>query len=410
MSHRNPESSKAAASGQDRLLPVSSWVLYDFANTIFYAIVVTRYLPLQLTELTGKHFVINFGFYPAMLASALLAPWVGRWAGARGLSIRTVGGFTIACCLFTACLGWAESAWSLLLFFALAQVFYQLALVPYNNLLPSVASTKHMGLVSGLGVGIGYAGVIVSLLLADRIIQASGSSSDYSPAYFVAAGLFLLFTLPMLFIVRERPTVARDKGVGIRDVLNLMKDRVCRRFIIGNFLCADALNALLVLIAVYLKMSLGFSDADLLSLFIVLNVSAMISGVLLGFLTDRLSARTVMPLAAAALSLSVTITHFSNDTNTAYWSIVLLGGPGVAGLWVAGRKWVVQLAPENDVGTLFGFYGLSNKISLINITLFTLLADWTGGYTASVCVLVVSLLIGIWVLLTVPAVRPGPAV
>lgn len=398
-------SANTGTSNKDRWLPVSSWVLYDFANTIFYAIVVTRYLPLQLTELTGKHSIINFGFYPSMLVAALLAPAVGRWAGSRGVSLKSVGWFTLGCCVFTAGLGWVEGAAGLLMMFAGAQVFYQLALVPYNNLLPSVASHKRMGLVSGLGVGIGYAGVIVSLLLADRIIQASGDSSDYSPAYFVAAGLFLLFTLPMLLVVKETPTVERGKGLGMKEVMRLMKDRLCRRFIIGNFLCSDALNALLVLIAVYLKMSLGFTDAELLSLFIVLNVSAMISGVLLGFLTDRLSARFVMPLAAVMLSVSVSLTHFSGHTEIAYWSIVLLGGPGVAGLWVAGRKWVVQLAPSNDVGTLFGFYGLSNKISLVNITLFTLLADWTGGYTASVCVLVVSLLAGIGVLLTVPSSR-----
>ena len=66
-----------------------------------------------------------------------------------------------------------------------------------------------------------------------------------------------------------------------------------------------------------------------------------------------------------------------------------VGGPGVAGLWVAGRKWVVELAPPGDVGTLFGFYGFSNKLSLLNLTLFSFLADWTGGYTSSVVVLLV---------------------
>jgi len=60
----------AAPLRKDRPLPVASWVLYDFANTIFYAVVVTRYLPLQLTELTGKHFYINLGFYPSMIAAA----------------------------------------------------------------------------------------------------------------------------------------------------------------------------------------------------------------------------------------------------------------------------------------------------------------------------------------------------
>jgi MFS-type transporter involved in bile tolerance (Atg22 family) len=103
----------------------------------------------------------------------------------------------------------------------------------------------------------------------------------------------------------------------------------------------------------------------------------------------------------------VGITHCTSNLDVAFWVIVLMGGPGVAGIWVAGRKWVVQLAPEGDVGTLFGFYGLSNKLSLMNLVLFTLLADLTGGYTASVGVLILSLSCGIAILLTVPSQRPG---
>lgn len=392
---------------KDQVLPVSSWVLYDFANTIFYAIVVTRYLPVQLERLTGKHTTLLLGFFPAMFAAAFLAPWLGRWVGSRGASKKTVGLLTVAACVFTAGLGITDEVWVLLVCFAFAQVLYQLALVPYNNLLPSVASERRMGIVSGLGVGIGYGGVIVSLYIAHHVISAFSDGSSESPAYIVAAILFFLFTLPLLFWVKETVTVDSEKTVSFREVAKVLKDRICRRFVIGNFLCADALNALLAMISVYLVNELAFDGDRLLDLFIVLNVSALISGILLGFLTDRFSASRIMPLAAASLAACVAVAHFSHDAEIAFWSIVLLGGPGVAGIWVAGRKWVVQLAPKGDVGTLFGFYGMSNKLSLLNMVLFTLLADLTGGYTASVGVLIVSLVAGISVLLTIPAAREG---
>ena len=89
--------------------------------------------------------------------------------------------------------------------------------------------------------------------------------------------------------------------------------------------------------------------------------------------------------------------------------MVLLGGPGVAGLWVAGRKWVVQLAPSGKVGSLFGFYGLSNKLSLVNLTLFSQLADLTGSYTPSMGVLVISLILGILILPSVPRRKTEPS-
>ncbi len=158
----------------DRPVPVASWVLYDFANTIFYAVVVTRYLGVHLKELTGGHFVIFYAFFPAMVSAAFIAPWLGRFVGARGLSRKAIGLLTFFCCLFTVALGFAEEAWLLLLLFAFAQVGYQLALVPYNNLLPSIASPSRMGLISGLGVGVGYAGVLVSLPIAHYVIEYVG--------------------------------------------------------------------------------------------------------------------------------------------------------------------------------------------------------------------------------------------
>jgi len=387
----------------DRALPVTSWVLYDFANTVFYAVVVTRYLGPHLLELTGKHTFFNWGFYPSMLAAALFAPWLGRFAGTRGVSRKSILLFTVVCCIFTACLGFFRTAWPLVITFALAQVCYQLALVPYNNLLPSVASKKRMGLVSGLGVGIGYLGVIVSLKIADHLV-ADNPDAGYAPAYIAAAVLFLLFSLPLFLFVPEKTTVSKSKSkaFSFKEIMGLLQDRCCRRFVIGNFLCSDALNAILVIISVYVLHGLGFNEDELLNLLIVLNVSAMISGILFGYVTDRIEPRRAMPLAGFMLATAIAVTHFSGMKEVAFWSIVCLGGPGVAGLWVAGRKWVVQLAPAGDVGTLFGFYGLSNKLSLVNLALFAILADLTGGYTLSVTVLVASLLIGTGVLLSVP--------
>ena len=394
------------ASQLDRPLPVLSWAMYDFANTIFYAVVATRYLGVHLKELTGRHFVLFYAFFPSMAAAAFLAPALGRWAGAQARSRTAVFVLTVLCCLATTGLGFARSAGALLVLFAFAQAFYQLALVPYNNLLPSVASPSRMGLVSGLGVGVGYAGVLVSLPVAHYAVERFGGEEAlaFGPAYLTAGVLFFLFTLPIFLFVPERATVTAEGPLRFRDAMRLMKHKPSRRFVLGNFLCSDALNAVLVLIAVYLESRYRCTGSTLLALLLWFNVSAMISGVLFGFLTDRIEARRAMPFAAVLLLAGVGAAHFSGRLSAAFWMIVLLGGPGVAGLWVAGRKWVVQLAPEGEVGTLFGFYGLSNKLSLVNLALFTWLADRTGGYTASVLVLMGSLVLGTGVLLSVPRV------
>lgn len=394
----------------DRLLPVASWALYDFANTIFYAVVVTRYFSEHIVSLTGRHTAFFWGVLPAMVGAAFIAPWLGTYAGRLGVSKRLVLVLTGACALSTALLAAMQNAWLLLVFFAAAQLCFQLALVPYNNLLPAVASPRMMGRISGLGVGLGYIGVIVSLWSVDRLTGLTEEGSGYSVAYLTAAVLFPLFTIPFAFSVPEKAPEAAPHAVRaprrlasrmsglLAEVGGLLRDRDRRYFIIGNFFCADALNTVLFMLVVFLRKGKGFDDGQILNIMIWLNVAAFAGGVLWGFLTDFLTARWSMILAAAFLGAAIGTAQFAADPGMAFWSIVLLGGPGAAGLWVAGRKRVVQLSPKSGTGSLFGIYGMTNKLSLVTFFLFVWLADATDGYAWSVLVVMAALAFGIFCL------------
>jgi len=378
--------------GVDRLLPVTSWALYDFANTIFYAVVVTLCLPPHILGMTGKHTFINWGFVPAMLAAAFVAPWLGGFVGHRGLSKKAVLLLTLLCAASTACLAAVRSPWALVGVFAAAQVFYQLALVPYNNLLPAVASPGKMGRVSGLGVGLGYVGVIVSIWFVKKLMDVF---PGYSTAYLAAAVLFALFTIPFWCFVPEKPLDRKTAPPRLRDSLSLLKNATRVRFVIGNFLCADALNAIFIFMVPFLSKGLGYDNETIIDTLIFLNLAAFPGGLLCGVLADLFTPRRTMIVSAILLGSAIGIAQFSGLEAITFWSIVLLGGPGVAGLWVAGRKRVVQLAPEGETGSLFGVYGLTNKLSLVNFIFFSLLADLTGGYTWSVIVLLASLALGV---------------
>lgn len=384
---------------KDRFLPGTSWVLYDFANTIFYAVVVTRYYPEHILHKTDSHLCINLGFFPAMVAAAFLAPWLGRYVGKRGYSRRSVLGLTLFCTVCTACLGLVDTPWKMVVLIALAQVFYQLALVPYNNLLPAVASSRRMGRLSGIGVGAGYAGVIVSLCVVDWLMQVHGSGKGeevaYWLAYVTAAVLFFVFTIPLLLFVPEKKPEPSAALPAFGEFAELMRDRTRKRFIIGNFLCADAMNAVFFYIVVYLEKGFGFDGPAVLQLLVFLNIAACIGGVVSGFAADRLTPRRVMIAAVILLIAAIGLAQFSGVSTLVFWSIVLLGGPGVAGIWVAGRKWVVDLSPRGETGAFFGLYGLTNKLSILNAPLFALLADLTGGYRCSVIVLLLSLTVGV---------------
>ena len=58
------------------------------------------------------------------------------------------------------------------------------------------------------------------------------------------------------------------------------------------------------------------------------------------------------------------------------------GGVGLAGVWTAGRKILLELVPPDQVGRYFGLYGITTKVSVVGSTVFGVLMDLLGPRAA----------------------------
>src|SRR5690606_11792166 len=94
---------------------------------------------------------------------------------------------SLACIGGLALFGATDSRFLILATFFVANVGYNAALVFYNSLLASVASDRHQGLISGFGIGLGYIGTLIIVVLLDLPSQIG-----YPATFAVAAGIFLL--------------------------------------------------------------------------------------------------------------------------------------------------------------------------------------------------------------------------
>ncbi len=86
------------------------WVLYDFANTIFSFVVVTRYFNDWIVEERGQP-DIYVGLMVAAVSLALVAtlPLIGALADRRGRHKPILIVFTLICVVATGLLGVVES-------------------------------------------------------------------------------------------------------------------------------------------------------------------------------------------------------------------------------------------------------------------------------------------------------------
>ena len=390
-----------------------SWASYDLANTIYSAVVVSYAIALHAKEFTGVEKYTFITYSLSLLASGLFVPFAGELTDRTGRARTYLIVATLACCASCAAISWVFWAPLIFLFYFVANFCYQSALAFYDSLLPVVAPPEKRGLVSGLGVGLGYGGTVIAMPAAMWLLQFYRSfdpSHELRFHFVFAAGLFLLFSIPLFVGVPERP--ARKKPLPGQKLLRLSFRRtmVTLRalprhpamlfFLVGNFLCVDALNAAIIAYAPYAENVLGIERMEIMMWMIPFSLSALALGILGGRLSDRFGAGRVLLSAAGAYVVAVLICGISSSRAAFYGAFILFGGYGLSTIWVAGRKMLLDLCPPGQVGKYFGLYNVGHKLSMIGILLFGLLADVNipglaaGGYRAGLLVQIVTMAAG----------------
>lgn len=398
-----------------------SWALYDFANTIFSMNVVSMYFPLLIVLDYGLEDIwVSLANSSSMLLVAASMPTLGALADGRGNRKRSLFLFTALSCAATGALGFASGAPSaapLILLFVASNYFYQGGLVFYNSLLPAVASPGREGRVSGFGVSLGYLGSIAGLLLVQPFnegkllgwnvpfIKGAGRGATFLPT----AALFFLFALPLFFRVGEPPAAPSREKKGLIPLLaEARRIPGLLRFLTAKFLYEDAVQTVIVFMAVYAKKVVGFSDAALIPFFILSTTCAASGSLLWGSLTDRLSPKRVLVLVLLGWLLGLFLVILPLGQRP-FWALGGALGALLGGVWTAARPLMLSLTPEDRYGELFGLYALSGKLAAVVGPLLwglTLLLFKDAGdplrYRAAVGGLMVMLALALAILRRVP--------
>ncbi|MCC6464735.1 MAG: MFS transporter, partial [Planctomycetes bacterium] len=374
----SPAPLHAAALPRTLKLPSAAWVLYDTANTVYAAVLTYLFAPYlgDLLESRSAQGVVNSA---SMVAAGLCVPVFASLADHTGRARLYLVISTLACIGGLACFGLQPGGWGAgmlaLIAFFVANFGYNAALVFYNSLLPSVATEGQQGLVSGLGVGLGYIGTMIIVVLLDLPEKVG-----YPATFAIAAGIFFALALPCFLLVRERRVqsrapfsfkLVRQQFSALAVTLRgLPRDRAVMWFLLGNFFCVDVLNTAILFFGDFTRSTffvntgadewqtrsgqalkvLGMGIAtpgELLKVAgLALNFLALLFGVSLGFLTDRWGSLRVLRLSAAFLALGLLgAALWAGGNLTAYLlSICVFGSLGLAGIWTAGRKLLIELA------------------------------------------------------------------
>ncbi|UFJ42334.1 MFS transporter [Brevibacillus humidisoli] len=372
-------------------LPVFSWALYDFANTIFSSNVITIFFPFYMQQVIGGSAVLDqiastFVSYTNAAASlflVLFSPLFGVLIDRTGkakfyLTPLALGAIacTIGMGLFAlwetnqTVAGLPLSVVCVLLLFMIAKFCYQSSLIFYDTLLSRLGNRQELPLISGFGVAVGYAGTLVGLS-----VYPLAGDGNYGLVFLASGVLFLVFSLPMFFLFKENNAGTSVEGQeqtkksffsGYKEVIATVRDmrrfRPIFLFMLAYFFFNDAIATAIAMMAVYAKAVVGFSSGQFIILYLVATVFSIVGSLLFGHITRILGSKQAVTCVALLLLVAIALGALAID-ETMFWVAGSLYGIAMGSTWVTSRTLIVELTPPEKRGQFFGLFAFSGKVS-----------------------------------------------
>ena len=410
-------------SGQARV--PASWALYDFANTIFSFAVVSGAIGLWLTDRgqfgeKNGNFLLSVGIVVSVGLNALVSPVLGALSDRGGQRLPFLLAFTVLCvgaCAFIADVG----ATGGLLLFIVANFAYQASLIYYDATLKTVSKHESRGTLSGIGVAIGYLGTI-AVGLAIFFLDV-----PVPDRFRLSSVMFAFFAIPIFVFVKEPGERVAISGREVVASFGQIFETIehargvpgLGRFLVGRFFYSDAVNTVIVVMSVVTVEAMGMTPRVANLVLLGLTVVAVLASFGWGRLVDRWGPkRTLMTVLwswAGGLILGGISIGIGGPVGIAMFLVAgAILGSGLGGVQVADRVFMLRLAPPARLGEFFGLYGLVGKGSQVVgqllyglILLLTFDALGNGAYQIAVLSLLVTMLIGAWLLRPVSDVWAG---
>lgn len=351
---------------------------------------VTFFFPLWLLDnLNCPDLAYSIGYSSSMIMVALLMPYYGHYSDIQQNKKAYLIKFTVFSIIFTALVGLTAYLGGnsvifsgitvkmliALAFFSAANFFYEGGIAFYNALLRSVSSKENIGQTSGLGVGLGYIGGIVGLILAYPIVKGMipGIPSGREAAFIPTAILFLIFSVPAFLLIREKTfEKIYDQRLRFTEAFNNLKSNLKEarkykgafRFLVSNYFFEDAVVTAVIFMAVYADKVMGLTDRLKIELWIAATLAAAVGSVLSGKISDRFGPKRTMTAIIigwiAILLIISTITY-----HPFFWIAACLVGIFLGSTWTVARPLLNSLVPDEKHGLFYGLYALSGRTAAV---------------------------------------------
>jgi UMF1 family MFS transporter len=355
---------------------VASWCLFDFANSSYSAVIAAvvfqvYYINAIVGNENGRGDLWwGRAISASMLVVSITSPFVGGIADHAGLRKRLLAAYTATCVAAVAGFTLLEPGAYLpgFLLIVVANLGMEGGLVFYNSFLPQIAPPHYQGRVSGWGFGVGYAGSILSLLIALPLAKAG----RFDAIWVMVALFFAICSVPAFLILPrdERSGIgaaeAARRGVAgaVRTLREIWGRRHARRFLLAYLIYEDGVNTVIIFSSSLAATTFGFGPGELIGLYLVVQVAALLGAFALARPIDAWGPKKVVTLSLV-LWATVSVSAYFVAGKTQFWAVACVAGLGLGSVQAGTRAFFAQFVPAGKEAEYFGVYSLVGKTSAV---------------------------------------------
>ena len=387
-------SSKADRSEKRFTKAEKSWIMYDWANSIYatniMAAIFPIYFAMQADETGNK--LYGFAVSAAALVVALLAPILGAIGDFSGMKKKLFAGFLVLGLVFTAVMAAFEDWRLMLVGFILSRIGFSGSCLFYDSFLTDVTTPERMDRVSSWGYAMGYIGgsTIPFIISIAVMLLLNQSVLSYKIAIMIVVVWWAVFSIPFLKHVKQQYSVEdapqalakeafRNAWKTFKDIL---KDKKILFFIIAYFFYIDGVDTIISMATNYGE-TLGLGAIGMILALLVTQIVAVPFSILFGNLAKKVGAMRMIAIAVCVYFV-ITILGFFMGFNieqaelsggdieaalklssTLFWILATLVGTVQGGIQALSRSYFGQLIPPERSNEYYGFLDIFGKFSCV---------------------------------------------
>ena len=387
-------SSKADRSEKRFTKAEKSWIMYDWANSIYatniMAAIFPIYFAMQANETGNK--LYGFAVSAAALVVAVLAPILGSIGDFSGMKKKLFAGFLVLGLVFTAVMAAFEDWRLMLVGFILSRIGFSGSCLFYDSFLTDVTTPERMDRVSSWGYAMGYIGgsTIPFIISIAVMLLMNQSVLSYKIAILIVVVWWAVFSIPFLKNVKQQYSVEdapqalakeafRNAWKTFKDIL---KDKKILFFIIAYFFYIDGVDTIISMATNYGE-TLGLGAIGMILALLVTQIVAVPFRILFGNLAKKVGAMRMIAIAVCVYFV-ITILGFFMGFNieqaelsggdidaalklssTLFWILATLVGTVQGGIQALSRSYFGQLIPPERSNEYYGFLDIFGKFSCV---------------------------------------------